>query len=727
MEFPKEALEQAERLSELQELLTNVSEQNFEDTKKKVLELPQIHTIDGIYQLVHEMFDIFELRVQSLNILARLVKQIIDQQNETNQLKEIKRVLLKSAFRPYGKPFLHKKMEALMFVRHCLKEGALTIEDIAVKIKQILDDCIFDTAENSLLYFFFGSEIEAFDPPLFTLLFQKTNRNDNPLESFIDTLDLLCANGWEKMHELTEYGALSDDPMYGCYFDDPSKLEKVDLNHKYENQFFQPAFLNERQANIAQIACFYGAEKCFNYLLEKGADPKGCEKYAVAGGNTNIINLLKSKGIDMLPTIKIAARFRRYEMFEELFNKCSFSGNDSTYEALNYDIPSTMDAIFSKCARLNNVKSMLYTLSHGAHPTKWNVHNMIFICAEEGHSGILKLLASIPEVEAPGVEKGTTALFAAAEGGHLGTLKALWNMRGADPSFRKGSKTMLHAAAANGHHDVVDYLIQSGAIDINSVDGNKRSPLFSAIDGCYISVIRTIINAPNVDVNLKDSEGMTALHYAAKNSPPGVLAYLTSVEKFNFNAKDKLGNTPFHYAACRETKHVAEQFKDVKNIDYTIKNKQGNTPLHLAAQTKSKAIQYVITIPSIDINAVNKDGQTPLHIAAKRNRLIAAVALTAATNIQVNVHDKKGKTPLRIASELGFIDIVKVLIKTPGIDPNDGNPLYAAAANGWPDVVIALLTAPGIKANEPGPDGQTALDIVTSVEAKAALKEFLKI
>jgi ankyrin repeat protein len=722
--FPKAALEEAVKLSELQSLLSDITEENFDETKEKVLLLPHLKNIEGIYQFVHELLDIFEIRVQSLPILAKLIKYITEQQNDDTKICEIKRVILKSAFRPFGKPLLHRKMEVLMFVRHCMLQGALKIDEIAQKIKCILNDCIFETAENSLLYFFFGGELETYDPPLFTLLSQKTNRHDNPLESFIDTLDLLCANGWEKMHELTENGCLKGTPIYACLIDDPKLLQNVDINEKYSNLFFQPRFIYERSPNILQIAAFYGAVNCFKFLSEK-MNVARSEKYAVAGGNREIIEILKEKGCSMLKTIKIAARFRRYDIFEEIFKISNFVINDYEYAALNADEVTTIEAIFSKCARVNNVKSMLYSLENGANPTKWNVNEMIYIAAEEGHRGVLKLLASIPGIEAPGIIKGSTPLFAAAEGGHLGTLKALFKMKGADPSFRKGSRTMLHVAAYNGHQDVVEYLITSNHVDVNATDALKRTPLFFAIDGCYISVIKTFINAQGINLNAKDNDGLTPIHYAAKTAPSGIIAYLKDIEGFNFNEKDKQENTPFHYASCRETKSVAEQLSLAKGIDFTIKNKQGNTPLHLAAQTLSRVIEFVITVPGIDINAVNKEGQTPLHIAAKRNRAESTQVLVAQENIKLNVHDNKGMTPLLIAAKSGFIDVVKVLAKTPGIDPNDGNPLYEAAINGWIDVVIVLIEVPGINLSQPGPDGKNYIEVVPSPNDKAKIKEAL--
>lgn len=724
--FSHEALEEAKTLAELQRLLSDISEENFESTKENILKLPYIKTLDGIYFFVHELFDIFEIRSTKQRLFARMFGELNKSASAENALENLKPIILKAAFRPFGKSLLHRKEEALCFIRNCLLAKVLTIKEIADKIRSILSDCIFETAENSLLYFFFGAELEAFDPPLFTLLSQKTNRHNNPLEEFIDTLDLLCADGWEKMHDFTDVGCTKDSPIYAIHKDDPSLWgPDLNINMKFQNQFFQPRFIYERSPNLVQLACFYGAVNCVKELVSRGVSLKNTEKYAVAGANPEVLQILKEKGFSLLKAIKIAARFRRYDLFEQIYKETSFGVSDSEYEALSNDEASTVDGIFNKCARTNNVVSMLFVLKNGATPTKWNAASMIYIAADEGHVGVLKLLASIPGIEAPGISKGTTALFQAAENGHLGALKILMTMKGADPSFRKGSKTMLHAAALNGHQDVVQFLLNDGKIDANATDSTKRTPLFSAIDSCFINVIRTFLDSPSVDTNVKDADGLTALHAAAKSAPAQIVSFLVNSNRFDINAKDKLGNTAFHYAASRENMTIAEAMASAKNIDFNATNKQMNTPLHLSAQTLSRAITFVVTCPGINVNAVNKDGMTPLHVAAKRNRAESAAALVSAPGVLLNAHDAQGKTALAIASKMGFIDVVKVLVKTPGIDPNDGNPLYEAAAGQWPDVVEALVAAPGIDVNQKGPDGKLPVDVVNSKEAKLAIRESL--
>ncbi|EAY20509.1 hypothetical protein TVAG_238810 [Trichomonas vaginalis G3] len=725
--FSKEALEEAYKLAELQRLLSSMNEENFNSTVENIMKLPYIKTIDGVYFFVHELMDVFEIRSTNQRLHARLFGELNKNAAPDNALEHLKPIILKAAFRPYGKALLHRKEEALCFIRNCLMAKVLTINEIAEKICNILSDCIFETAENSLLYFFFGAELEAFDPPLFTLLSQKTNRHNNPLEEFIDTLDLLCADGWEKMHDFTDVGCTKDSPFYAIHRDDPSLWgPDLNINQKFPNLFFQPRFIYERTPNLIQLACFYGAINCVKELIKRGASLKNTEKYAVAGANPEVLQILKDKGLSLLRSIKIAARFRRYELFEQIYKQTPFGVADQEYEALSNDEALTIDGIFNKCARTNNVVSMLFVLKNGATPTKWNASGMIMIAADEGHVGVLKLLASIPGIEAPGISKGTTALFQAAENGHLGSLKVIMGMKGADCSFRKGSRTILHAAALNGHQDVVQYIIDNNCVDINSVDASKRTPLYFAIDGCYINVIRAFLNSPNCDTNHKDVDGLTALHSACKSAPSSIVRFLVLSGKFDINAKDKQGNTPFHYAASRETMAIAESLSQNSNqIDYNSKNKQGNTPLHLAAQTLSRAITFVVSCPGIDYNAVNKDGMTPLHLACKRNRPESVQSLVQQQGIELNKHDAQNKTALAIASKMGFIDVVKILVKTPGIDPNDGNPLYEAAVGQWPDVVIALTSCKGIDVEQKGPDGNTALEVVNSNEAKIAIREVM--
>jgi ankyrin repeat protein len=81
--------------------------------------------------------------------------------------------------------------------------------------------------------------------------------------------------------------------------------------------------------------------------------------------------------------------------------------------------------------------------------------------------------------------------------------------------------------------------------------------------------------------------------------------------------------------------------------------------------------------------------------------------------VEVNKMGKKGVTPLGAACFAGCLEMVRVLLKTGGVDPNRGSksytPLSFACWHGHIEVVKALLCAPGVDYISPGVNGQTIL------------------
>ena len=83
----------------------------------------------------------------------------------------------------------------------------------------------------------------------------------------------------------------------------------------------------------------------------------------------------------------------------------------------------------------------------------------------------------------------------------------------------------------------------------------------------------------------------------------------------------------------------------------------------------------------------------------------------------VNLAQKNGATPLSAAAELGHVELVRILLAAPGINPNLGTfrvgttALTAAVYNGHLEVVKLLLTARNSNINVRQHDGATALFI----------------
>lgn len=97
----------------------------------------------------------------------------------------------------------------------------------------------------------------------------------------------------------------------------------------------------------------------------------------------------------------------------------------------------------------------------------------------------------------------------------------------------------------------------------------------------------------------------------------------------------------------------------------------------------------------------------PIHYAAKASSVGAVRLLLAADGIDPNLTCGTGNTALHLASEIGNLEIVKVLSVVKDALLNHGNdrnltPLHLAADNNHVDVVRFLVNVPGIDVNAKG-------------------------
>jgi hypothetical protein len=116
------------------------------------------------------------------------------------------------------------------------------------------------------------------------------------------------------------------------------------------------------------------------------------------------------------------------------------------------------------------------------------------------------------EITAP----ASSWLRTAAAGGHVEEIRetlvvspdadSLLQARGED------GQSLLVYAVANGHAKAVEYLLKEGC-DVNSVDGNARTPLMEASLWSHAKIVDILIKA-GADKSMTDWIGMTAADLA---------------------------------------------------------------------------------------------------------------------------------------------------------------------------------------------------------------------
>jgi Ankyrin repeats (3 copies) len=99
------------------------------------------------------------------------------------------------------------------------------------------------------------------------------------------------------------------------------------------------------------------------------------------------------------------------------------------------------------------------------------------------------------------------------------------NLDSKDPGY---GQTPLSWAAENGHGAVVELLLATGKVDVDSKDDSDRTPLSWAAGNGHKAVIELLLATGKVDVDSKDDSGRTPLSWAAENGHEAVVELLQS-------------------------------------------------------------------------------------------------------------------------------------------------------------------------------------------------------
>jgi ankyrin repeat protein len=218
---------------------------------------------------------------------------------------------------------------------------------------------------------------------------------------------------------------------------------------------------------------------------------------------------------------------------------------------------------------------------------------------------------------------------------------------------------------------IVELLLKVHGINPNFEGGRlQAAPLLLAADEGHIAIVELLPAVVNINPDVRDEDGFTPLISACYMGHVSIVQQLLSRTDVDFNCTDNYCGygTPL-ITACHER--------------------------HL------EIINLLLAKDGIDINLVH--GTTPLIEAAKWG-LVEVVEILARDNtLNPNITDENGNYALGEAAFEGHIDVMKLLLVRPDVDPN-----FAGGFNGttplilgarFPDVVKLLLGQQGIDVN----------------------------
>jgi len=199
-----------------------------------------------------------------------------------------------------------------------------------------------------------------------------------------------------------------------------------------------------------------------------------------------------------------------------------------------------------------------------------------------------------------------------------------------------------------------------------------------------------------VDADLPATGGRTALMYAALSKDRHLARALLDAGA-NVNAANSGGGTPLMYAALvgdgGTVGLLLGHGADPRRVAST-----GWTPIMYAAAKGHVAVIMQLVEHGADPNAADIYGWTPLMRAVREKQLPVVEALLRMPEVKILAKDEHGGTALHHAAEMGFVEIVRRLVRA-GADPTASDqsgltPWMRASAKGHLDVIEAMGPAP---------------------------------
>ena len=271
------------------------------------------------------------------------------------------------------------------------------------------------------------------------------------------------------------------------------QLENVNLDIFAQNidRKEYPPWLNRNNPKVSLLdfAAICGSIYIFKYFLMNGFQPssKSC-KYAICGGNFEIIHVLEQLGLSYDEQCFITSiKYHRYILSNWLL---------TNHEYNEYPLRLSIEC--------SNFKAFLFFIIKGADPY---------------------------ELYEFGVNEST--LHIAASSGSLPIVKYLIINKNIDKDIvTEFGYTPLYQAVSKGHLHIVKYLIENQKVDINKKDSRGRNVMHTACFYGHLPVIRYLIQETDVEKNAPDNAGVTPLHIVEyERRQPDVVKYLSTVIK----------------------------------------------------------------------------------------------------------------------------------------------------------------------------------------------------
>lgn len=483
---------------------------------------------------------------------------------------------------------------------------------------------------------------------------------------FADSSDRLCAAAEEERlaYRMLAADGVNPGPVAAMLrADDIDSFQKVacnpafDMNQKVKPSEFEKCdFINNRPCSLLEYSAFFGALRCFKYILldEGTAHSAELMKYAIAGGSAEIVHICEQLGdASFKDARELAIKFHRWDIFEWL---CDSKCQDDLQSEDFYSFAN-------QCIRFSNFGTLSYLLL-----AKEVDLNFALLTAIENDNLLLAkwLIKHKEKLDRRALAKQKIGfLHYATRNENIDILQLLLAQREfSNVNAKYKGKPPAFLAIETENYDVYKFLIAQKEVDFDARDFSGKQLIHVACEHRSVLILSDLLDnySGRIDINSLDKNGDTPLHLACENGNVEIIEALLGRcrQAARLSAKDKKGKTPTMVGCLsKRVKRRLDVVRAVYNFAGEgeragIINCQGplkKSLLHMACENKEiEVVRFLLSLPETDVNALDIDNRTALMTSVFFGFDDIALLLLGHASIDVAVHDKNDRTAYDIAA-----------------------------------------------------------------------------
>ena len=325
-----------DNIMQIQQLFIDFDDTNLDETVEIILKNPLMQSASGMEAFVDDLFCSVCIRSYDMKLFVQLVEKLFAKLKDSNK-SEFSELLVKKALLPFPEWRLHERVPVYRLLRLLFQSKLVKIEPIAHGIENYPEQY---PLQFTIFYYFFAPEISRFNFDVekhihakIKALYKRINAEEKKtveLEQFLSAaskLDSYVKDNYMNLLDYINLGSPQGSIEFAIKNDDALLLEQIveqqhiDLNERIPENLFEPCLFVNWSPTPAEYACFFRSYNCFKYIMHKNVNLEYITLFATAGGNEKILKYLAAKKLSFEGCPRIAAYFRRMDLFEWIMTR----------------------------------------------------------------------------------------------------------------------------------------------------------------------------------------------------------------------------------------------------------------------------------------------------------------------------------------------------------------------------------------------------------------------